>query len=293
MTQQSGATHLPEAARARMAEIKASHTWGSALSAQEFNAIKGVGFDPVGQVLGTAVFHIGYTGSWSCSGAWSFYGGGRTDVSSATWAPFSALVKTMYGARRLALSRAVAECDMLGGDGIVGVKLKVGRFPAGGMEFTALGTAVRAQSTTRPRKPFTSHVSGQEFAKLVHNGWMPTSLAIGISVSSRHDDWRTYNQTRWSAGNAEVTGYTELINHARHDARDQLRKDAQTHGGGDGIVVDEMELRIGERECPSYENQRDHIAEAVFLGTSIVRFNRTTPAGPPKPLTIMKLNREG
>lgn len=296
MTQQSGATPLPEAARARMAEIRTSHTWGSALSAQEFNAIEGVGFDPVGQVLGTAVFHIGYTGSWSCSGAWSYYGGygsGRTDVSSNAWAPFSALVKTMYGARRLALGRAVAECGMLGGDGIVGVKLKVGRFPAGGLEFTALGTAVRARGSVRPHQPFTSHVSGQEFAKLVHAGWMPTSLAIGISVSSRHDDWRTYNQTRWSAGNNEVTGYTELINHARHDARDQLRRDAQTHGGGDGIVVDEMELRIGERECPSYEGQRDHIAEAVFLGTSIVRFDRTPRAAGPKPLTIMKLNREG
>src|ERR1051326_3474896 len=55
---------LPEAARARMAEIRQSKTWGSALSTQEFAAIEGAGFDPVGQVLGTAVFHIGYAGRW-------------------------------------------------------------------------------------------------------------------------------------------------------------------------------------------------------------------------------------
>jgi uncharacterized protein YbjQ (UPF0145 family) len=288
MTQQ-WETALPEAARARMAEIRESKTWGSALSTQEFAAIKSAGFDPVGQVLGTAVFHIGYAGRWSCSGAWSYFGG--TEVSSSAYAPFSQLVQTMYGARRLALARAVAECKALGGDGIVGVKLRVGHFPAGGMEFTAIGTAVRARGGIRPSQPFTSHVTGQEFGKLVHAGWIPTGLALGISIATRHDDWRTYGQLRWTAGNQEVDGYTQLINHARHDARTQLQRDAQAHGG-DGIVVDEMELRIRERECPSYENQRDHIAEALFLGTSIVRFDRSNKPAGPRPLTIMKLNRE-
>jgi len=288
MTQQWD-TALPEAARARMAEIRESHTWGSALSTQEFAAIKSAGFDPVGQVLGTAVFHIGYAGRWGCSGAWSYFSG--TEVSSSAYAPFSQLVRTMYEARRLALSRAVAECGALGGDGIVGVKLRVGHFPAGGLEITALGTAVRARSSVRPKQPFTSHVTGQEFGKLVHSGWIPTGLVLGISIATRHDDWRTYGQLRWTAGNQEVDGYTQLINHARHDAREQLARDARSHGG-DGVVVDEMELKIRERECPSYENQRDHIAEALFLGTSIARFDRAPKAAAPKPLTIMKLNRE-
>ena len=288
MTQQWDTT-LPEVARARMAEIRESSTWGSALSTQEFAALEGVGFDPVGQVLGTAVFHIGYAGRWGCSGAWSYFSG--TEVSSAAYAPFSELVRTMYGARRLALGRAVAECAALGGDGIVGVKLRVGHFPAGGMEFTALGTAVRARSGVRPAQPFTSHVTGQEFGKLVHAGYIPTGLALGISIATRHDDWRTYNQLRWTASNQEVDGYTQLINHARHDARHQLELDARAHGG-DGIVVDDIELRIRERECPSYENQRDHIAEVTFLGTTIARFARSPGHAGPKPLTIMTLNRE-
>lgn len=286
MTQQWD-TQLPDTARARMAEIRQSHTWASALSTQEFAAIKGAGFDPVGQVLGTAVYHLGYTGAWACSGAWT----GNTDVSSSTWAPFSQLVASMYAARRLALGRAVAECAALGGDGIVGVKLKIGHFPAGGLEFTALGTAVRGRCATRPAQPFTSHVTGQEFAKLVHAGWIPTGLAFGISIATRHDDWRTYGQLRWTAGNQEVTGYTQLVNRARHDARSQLQQDVRRHGG-DGVVVDEVDLRVSERECPRYENNRDHVAEAVFLGTSIVRFDQSARAAVPKPLTIMKLNRE-
>jgi uncharacterized protein YbjQ (UPF0145 family) len=282
---------LPEAARARMNEIRGSSTWGSALSTQEFNAIKGVGFDPVGQVLGTAVYQIGYQGGYGCSGAWSGYLGQNlsTDVSSRAWAPFSALVKAMYTARQTAIGRAVAECQALGGDGIVGASLKVRRFVTGGLEFTALGTAVRARGGVRPRQPFTSHVTGQEFAKLIHAGYVPTGLVLGISIASRHDDYRTRAAlSRW-AGNQEVPGYTQLINNARHDARNQLMKDARQHGG-DGVVVDEIDLRIGERECPAYQGGRDHIAEAFLLGTSIARFERSRPAPAPKALTIMRLD---
>ncbi|WP_158710121.1 heavy metal-binding domain-containing protein [Streptomyces katrae] len=113
----------------------------------------------------------------------------------------SQLVRTMYAARRLALARAVAEGRALGGDGIVGVELRVGDFPAGGLEFTALGTAVRARSRIRPRLPFTSHLSGQDFAKLIHARWVPTGLAFGICLETRHDDWRTSRLTPWTAGN--------------------------------------------------------------------------------------------
>jgi len=282
---------LPEAARARMHEIRGTSTWGSALSTQEFNAIKGVGFDPVGQVLGTAVFQIGYQGGYGCSGAWSGYLGQNmsTDVSSRAWAPFSALVQSMYAARQTALGRAVAECQALGGDGIVGASLKVQRFVTGGLEFTALGTAVRARGNVRPKKPFTSHVTGQEFAKLIHAGYVPTGLVLGISIASRHDDYRTRAAlSRW-AGNQEVPGYTQLINNARHDARNQLMKDARQHGG-DGVVVDEIDLRIGERECPAYQGGRDHIAEAFLLGTSIARFDRSKREPAPKALSIMRLD---
>lgn len=292
MTQQQADGSLPDAARARMAEIGSSHTWGSALSTQEFAAVKGAGFDPVGQVLGTAVFQIGYTGGWGCSGAWSYYGGGvGAQVSSSAWAPFSALVKTMYAARRLAISRAVAECQSLGGDGIVGADLKVRRFPAGGLEFTMIGTAVRARGNVRPAKPFTSHVGGQDFAKLIHAGYVPTSLVLGISIATRHDDWLTMGQNRWNAGNQEISGYTQLVNHARHDARTQLANDVKAHRA-DGVVVDEVDLNISERECPAQQGRRDHIAEAVFLGTAISRFDKKPRSNVPKPLTIMSLDPE-
>ncbi|WP_162002615.1 heavy metal-binding domain-containing protein [Streptomyces sp. CB01881] len=280
----------PGAAADGTAESRAGNPWDSTLSSEEFAAVKGVGFDPVGQVLGTAVFTIGYTGVWGCPGAWSAEDGVKAP-SSAWESSFAPLVRTLYGARRLALARAVAECRALGGDGIVGVKLRIEAFPAGGLEFTAWGTAVRARSRIRPHLPFTSHLGGQDFAKLIHTGWVPTGLAFGIALAIRHDDWRTSRRIRWTAGNQEVDGYTQLINHVRHEARNQLALDAAKHGG-DGVVVDEVELTVSESECPGFGYSRDLSAEAVLIGTSIARFGRSgRPAGP-RPLTIMRLERE-
>ena len=65
---------LPAVAEARMAEIRRSGTWGSALTSDEFAAIRSVGFEAVGQVLGACVYNIGYTGGYNCPGAWGSWG---------------------------------------------------------------------------------------------------------------------------------------------------------------------------------------------------------------------------
>src|SRR3984885_1360556 len=209
--------HLPPAAEARLAEIRSSGTWGSALTSDEFAAVRSVGFQPVGQVLGAAVYNIGYTGGYGCPGAWGGYHlgwgpVGRPQVSSrGGYGSFGPMVKTLYEARRTAISRMVAECTELGGHGVVGVRLTIGQFPAGGLEFKAIGTALRAPLAPALRKPFTSDLSGQDFAKLVHSGWMPAALVLGITIAARHDDWQTVGQTRWSAGNAEAAGWAGLV----------------------------------------------------------------------------------
>jgi uncharacterized protein YbjQ (UPF0145 family) len=183
----------------------------------------------------------------------------------------------------------VAECAELGGHGVVGVRLSIGGFPAGGLEFKAIGTAVRAPGAPPLRHPFTSDLSGQDFAKLVMRGWMPAGLVLGISISARHDDWLTRGQTRWGAGNAEVTAYTELVNDARHDARTQLSADVKRIGG-QGVVVAGMDLRVRERECPAQEGGRDHVIEATNIGTAIVRFSDHSERTGPAPLAIMSLD---
>ena len=63
---------------------------------------------------------------------------------SGSLGSYAPLVRTMYEARRQAIGRMTAECQELGGHGVVGVRLTIGGFPAGGLEFKAIGTAVRA-----------------------------------------------------------------------------------------------------------------------------------------------------
>jgi uncharacterized protein YbjQ (UPF0145 family) len=186
---------------------------------------------------------------------------------------FGPLVQAMYQARRTAIDRMTAECAALGGHGVVGVRLFRGSFPLGGLEFRAIGTAVRASGAAHgPPAPFTSDVSGQDFAKLIRMGWVPAGLALGISIGSRHDDWTTTRQTRWRSGNTEVVGWTELVNESRHDARRQLESDVKRIGA-EGVVIATMNMRVRARDCPSTVGRRDHIVEATLIGTAIVRFS--------------------
>ncbi|HUN33231.1 MAG TPA: heavy metal-binding domain-containing protein [Trebonia sp.] len=272
----------------RLERLRGSGPWRSLLSAQEFSAIVGVGFDPVGEVLGTAVVHLGFVSrGGKCSS--SSYPSARTDLASASTGPFNLLLRKRNGVRRLAISRAIEECRALGGDGIVGMKLSVQPFPAGGTEFRVQGTAVRARTAIRPAAPFTTHVSGQEFASLLRAGWVPSALVVGISMGARHDDLRTSRQTQRAAASREVSSYTRLVMDTRRDARAQLEKVVAAEGG-DGVVVDEITMHIGERECPSDEGAHDHVCEAVILGTSIVSFGLPTEIDDRPPLTIMHLN---
>jgi uncharacterized protein YbjQ (UPF0145 family) len=157
-----------------------------------------------------------------------------------------------------------------------------GGAPPQRLAFTAVGTAVRpAGAAHGQRAPFTCDVSGQDFAKLITARWVPAGLALGISIGSRHDDRELAGQARWWSGNGEVTGWTELVNRSRHDARRRLEQDVRRLGG-EGVVITSMQMRVRERDCPTTVGRRDHIAEVTLTGTAIARFSRAgqCPAGP-------------
>jgi uncharacterized protein YbjQ (UPF0145 family) len=289
---------LPAVAEARIAEVRSSGTWGSALTVAEFAAIRSVGFEPVGQVFGAAVYSAGSTSGYSCPGGSGSSGAGlpsgpATQVSGPGGSgSFGPLVETMDQARHTAVGRMITECAELGGHGVVGVRLSRGSFPVGGPQFTVIGTAVRAPGAAHgPRVPFTAEVSGQDFAKLIMAGWVPAGLVLGISIGSRHDDRTTARQARWGSGNAEVAGWTELVNQSRHDARRQLESDVRRLGA-EGVVVATMEMRVRERDCPVTVGRRDHIVEATLIGTAITRFSRFRPRRDGPVLAIMSLDRQ-
>jgi uncharacterized protein YbjQ (UPF0145 family) len=296
------AGQLPLRAQQRLADLRAHNAWTSDLSVAEFDVLGSVGFAPVGQVMGTSVYQIGYSGTWWCGGGGQLQRGGGTwgvggwqgtqsrfvnGPSAATPTP---LIRALYDVRRRALNRMTAEAVALGGDGVVGVELAMKPFPGAqhALEFMAIGTAVRAEGSTRPAAPFLSDLSGQDFVKLLLSGWVPVGIAMGVDATVRHDDWNTRSQVRsWS--NTEVSGYTQLVQETRDGCRSALESDVKKLQG-EGVVVREMSLRIHEKECATSEGSKDHIAEATILGTAIARFSRTKEHTGPRTLPILRLN---
>jgi uncharacterized protein YbjQ (UPF0145 family) len=269
------------AAEARVAGIRASGTWGSALTSGEFAAIRSAGFEPVGQVFGAAVFGIARGDGYSCP-----------EIKDGP-GPLGPLVRAIDQARRTAIERMTAQCAELGGDGVVGLRVTRGSFLLGGQEFTALGTAVRARGAKVTAPPFTSDMSGQDFAKLIMAGWVPAGLVFGVAIGACHDDWQTTRQTRRWSGNREVAGWTDAVNRARRDAGRQLEADVRRLGA-EGAVVASMQLRVSVRDCPAQVGRRDHVIEASILGTAVATFARAgqgprTDRGRPSPLAVLPL----
>lgn len=276
--------------------------WTSDLSVQEFAALRSVGFEPVGQVMGISVVKFGYDGNGGCGAYPSTYRRGlRTGPtpvvgtgqrSASPWVGFQPLVTALYDVRRRALSRLTQQCKALGGDGVIGVRLRMRPFPGAGdaMEYEAIGTAVRGTGSRHIPQPFTSDLSGQEAAKLLMSGWVPCGIVFGVAVGVRHDDFAT-QRARRSWGNVEIPGYTELVQQTRKHVRHEISENV-VRVGGQGLVARPMRLRIREQECRSSDSNRDHLAEVTMVGTAVVPFRRGMASDVPAPLRILRLDRK-
>ena len=143
---------VPEHGRERLERMRDRSLFTSDLTVNEFLLVRAAGFEPLGLVVGTSIYHIGFQ-----MGAWS-----RNQEMDV-------LTQAMYHARELAMTRMEKEADSLDADGVVGVRLDVGRHEWGGdlAEFIAIGTAVKHAGGELHRapngRPFTSDLSGQDF----------------------------------------------------------------------------------------------------------------------------------
>src|SRR5579875_1822380 len=128
----STATWEPQAAEGRLAHTAGAEPDGvftSDLSVSEYVLLGEAGFEPLGFVVGSSIYHVGLqVGRWSQN------------------QELQVLTQAMYNARELAMIRMRAEADHLEADGIVGVRLRMQMYAWGQevLEFVATGTAVRA-----------------------------------------------------------------------------------------------------------------------------------------------------
>ncbi len=243
---------IPASGRERIARMKQDVARGfftSDLSVDEFLLVKQAGFEPLGLVLGSSIYHIGFQQAmWNQS------------------QELGVLTQAMYHARELAMTRMEEEADQLGADGVVGVRLDIGRYEWGAdlAEFISVGTAVKHRGGELHRapngRPFTSDLSGQDFAKLLLAGYRPVGLVMGNCVYhvGRQGMLASLKQV---GKNVEMPNYTQALYEARELAMERMQNEADELQAG-GIVG----ARIVERS----HGWGSHVIEFFSIGTAVI-----------------------
>jgi uncharacterized protein YbjQ (UPF0145 family) len=243
---------IPESGRERIERMRKEVERGfftSDLSINEFLLVKQSGFDPLGLVLGSSIYHIGF--------------------QQANWSrnqEMGVLTQAMYHARELAMTRMEEEADQLGADGVVGVRLDIGRYEWGAdlAEFIAVGTAVKHREGELHRapngRPFTSDLSGQDFSALLRAGYRPVGMVMGncvyhVAHQGLRAAWKQIGR------NQEMTTYTQALYEARELAMERMQTEA-SEARANGIVG----ARIVERS----HGWGSHVIEFFAIGTGVV-----------------------
>ena len=216
---------LPQHARERLNEMKEHHFFTSDLSVNEFLLVKEAGFQPLGLVMGSSIYHIGIT-----------------QLQSNNPGEITVLTQALYSARELAMARMEEEADALGADGIVAVRLtlNIHAWGANVIEFMAIGTAVKSESGENFRapdgRPFTSDLSGQDFWTLLTAGYRPVGFVMGNCVY-----YVGQSSNKQPTESKEMVGATQALYDARELAMERMQVEAEALGAAGivGVLIDE------------------------------------------------------
>jgi uncharacterized protein YbjQ (UPF0145 family) len=274
--QDPGATWEPDAASGRLAATAGAAPNGvftSDLSVSEYVLLDEAGFEPLGFVVGSSIYHIG--------------------LQVARWGQnqeLGMLTQAMYSARELAMGRMQAEAERLNADGVVGVNLRLQSYVWGQevLEFVATGTAVRALRGEGAHRapngrPFSSDLSAQDFYRVLAAGSVPVAFVLGTCVY--HIAHQSAMQSLRQAGtNQEMVIFTQGIYEARELALSRMQAEATSSGatGIVGVSVEVLNHVWGE-----------HATEFFATGTAIRRLDPShhMPDTAPKPTFTLSLDR--
>ena len=256
---------LPGHATERLVEMRGKNEsqrlFTSDLSTSEFLLVKEAGFDPVGLVVGSSIYHVGFQQS-------AFMQNQEMTVLS----------QAMYRARELAMDRMEEEAHELGADGIVGVRLEVNHKEWGHniAEFVAIGTAVvhrndPSRFRNKHGRPFTSDLSGQDFYILLRSGYRPLGMVMGncvyhVATQNFGSFMKNFSQ------NTELTQYTQALYDSRELAMERMQKEAEDLGAK-GIVGANIHERTHAWGA--------HVIEFFALGTAVEEISQTHVIEPP------------
>jgi uncharacterized protein YbjQ (UPF0145 family) len=249
---------IPVQAQRRLEEFR--HKEGfftSDLTVNEFLLTRQAGLQPLSQVMGSSIYHVG----WQYT---PIYNSRELEV----------VTRALNHSRELALGRLTEEAHRVGAHAVIGVHVTRGEydFAEDLVEFNVVGTAVRIQGQPPTNRPGLTNLSGQDFWKLTQSGYWPVGVVAASTVYYVVATWMQQMRSGWFGGwaNQELQDFTQGLYIARHIAMNRLHVQAE-HLGASGIVGMEIEQEEEEHEVQLGNDQErtDMIFTFHAIGTAI------------------------
>lgn len=195
--------------------------FSSSSDGQELYCQIDAGFSPVKFVFGNVAYSIGVAGGLM---------GGLRSLKRGEVREFS---NVFSQTRHLALQRIETEARAAGANAVVGINTTI--LPFRGMqEMVMIGTAANHPSLPVEylQRPVTSDLTNQEMWNLVHLGYSPIQLLLGVSVYSLGLVGGITSAFK-ALSRGEISELTTLIYEARENAIGQITRDAAACGADD------------------------------------------------------------
>ena len=277
---------IPLRAEDRLAEEAGPNrkVFTSDLSVSAFLLARDVGCEPIAQVMGSSIFHVGQIPDYK----------GKTSE-------ITVISDAHRESRRAALSRLFQEAQLVGADAVIGVQLRdrmitMGSRGKGGddggevLEFTVVGTAVRAPWITHPpNHPIITDLSGQDLWALAQDGFEPCGFLFEFC---RYHVWHVTSDVNF--GCVELGQASNAVDNARRIAAEKLQDQARSCGAefviGSDITVEVREVPCGYGGC----KLDDLDVDVSWFGTGVRRIPNAPPSRhhiPSLILSMMPLGR--
>ena len=277
---------LPSRAVERLADEAGPHRrlFTSDLSVNEFLLTRDVACEPISQVMGSSIYHVGQI----------------PDYKGAT-GEIAVISAAHRESRRLALSRLLQEAALVGADAVVGAHLRdrmitMGNRGKGGddggevLEFTVVGTAMRAPWITHPPgQPIVTDLSGQDLWALARDGYEPCGFFFEFC---RYHVWHV-TKGSYGAG-SELSAASDAVEQARAIAGNKLVQQAIA-AQAEFVVGSDVSFKVKEVPCGFADCQLDDLdVDVSWFCTGIRRIPGTHEAAqdvPPLMLSMMPVGR--
>ena len=231
--------------------------FSTAANGQELYCQLDCGFQPVHFVFGNVAYSIGVSGG--------IMGGIRSLASGEVVEYSNMLSKT----RHLALERIVKEAKESGANAVLGITTTIQ--PLIGMqEMVMVGTASHHPGLPQQytENPITSDLTNEEMWNVIHSGYCPIKLVLGVSVFSVGFAGG-FKAMLKSFVRGEIKELTYLIYQARLKALSMIAEEAELCGADDVVGVKTYVYQMGSG-----------VIELIAIGTAIKKMPNMKVSSP-------------